>query len=431
MEKPALDNEFYSLYRTYTSGTESPLLFHYWAAVAGVSAVLGRRCFFDLGIGNVYPNTFVVLVGPPATRKGAAMDLMGNRLRAATSVRFAPTDTAGKKQGLIARMASEDTLAAKEKDDINIALSLSTDNMIDAMGELHLFDKPPRAREDRHCLFAEASEFTTLTGVGNTEILTFLQEMYDGRDYEYQLKNDELTLHEPLMAMLACTTPTYLADALPAVAIGQGFMSRIILVYQSKKENDVIWPEKRDPAIQKELDRILSLMQKQLHGEFIFDGEAKTRMEKAHNIDLEISDHRLIYYTERRFTHLIKVCMCMAAGELRTTIIERDVINAHGLLRYAEQYMTDALGEFGMSPLAKAKQKLMEFLESADQPITSETLWTIMHRDMLQRDFGSTLSDLHNAGRIKIVHVGLKLAYIATRTEINEDELLKELGENS
>ena len=96
-----LDNKFLKLYLTYVEETESPRIFHIWAALSCISACLGRRAKFPFGIGPIYANSYIALVGPPATRKSTVTSIATKLLKAATTIRFAPDDTGGQRQGII------------------------------------------------------------------------------------------------------------------------------------------------------------------------------------------------------------------------------------------------------------------------------------------------------------------------------------------
>src|SRR3546814_3928014 len=103
--------------------------------------------------------------------------------------------------------------------------------------------------KDKNVLFFAASEFNKIIGQNNFSMIDFLTTMYDGDDYEYQIKAGKTTLKDPLIGLVAGTTPQSLSIALPPSAGGQGFLSRIILVYGSRKHTLVPRPSVHDPDI--------------------------------------------------------------------------------------------------------------------------------------------------------------------------------------
>jgi hypothetical protein len=82
-------------------------------------------------------------------------------------------------------------------------------------------------------------------------------------------------------------------------------------------------------------------------------------------------------------------------------IEEVDVIAADQLLMITEEVMPDALGEYGMSPLSAAKQKLLDFLKHQTDPTPFNFLWGMMAKDMKQVDFVNMMSELAAIGKIK------------------------------
>jgi hypothetical protein len=60
-------------YMEFTENTEPPVGFRRWVALSTLASVMERKCVLNWGTEVFYPNMFIVLVGPPAARKGTAM----------------------------------------------------------------------------------------------------------------------------------------------------------------------------------------------------------------------------------------------------------------------------------------------------------------------------------------------------------------------
>src|SRR3546814_3423812 len=78
-----------------------------------------------------------------------------------------------------------------------------------------------------------------------------------------------------------------------------------------------------------------------------------------------MNDPRFDSYHERRYTHLIKLAMVLCALRGYTCIDKADYQEAHRILRATEKGMPDALGQFGMNPLAALKQGIVDHVRSA------------------------------------------------------------------
>ena len=57
----------------YTDNTEPRVSYRKWVAISTIASVLQRKCYLKWGRETFYPNMYIVLVGPPAARKGTAM----------------------------------------------------------------------------------------------------------------------------------------------------------------------------------------------------------------------------------------------------------------------------------------------------------------------------------------------------------------------
>lgn len=407
-------NAFLDLYLEYVEETESPRAYHVWAALAGVSACLGRRCFMQFGMNKIFPNMYVALVGPPGARKSVAIGNMTARLKAATGVRFAPSDTAGQRQGLIAEMMSLED----EDEDIEKQLQAAMAASIEALGDVNLSAVDPR---DKHVLFASASELTAFIGDNTTTMLTFLGIVWDGESYTYKIRKEKNVLRDPLLTILGATTPTSISAALPQEAVGQGFMSRLILVWGREKYKKLAWPKPPDPKLVTAIEAKYNRLYHDFAGEIEFSQEAQDLLEHLYlNNTTDIPDTRFTQYIDRRHTHLLKLCMVIAASNLRRVVFPEDVQVGHKLLTATEIFMPDALGEYGLSPIATAKQRMLEFIQAANVPVSIKILGAIMAKDMRQIDFLNSLNELVNANKIVQLSTKDGVAYIA-KNPLSED----------
>jgi hypothetical protein len=151
-------------------------------------------------------------------------------------------------------------------------------------------------------------------------------------------------------------------------------------------------------------------------------------LEDIYYEEIRLSDPRFIYYCERRQTHLIKLAMTLALVRRGSQIEAQDIDDATLILKTTEIGMTDALGEYGLSPLSAAKQKMVEFLRHAKGPVNSNILWAVMSREMKQIDFINSLSDLYNANKIDKVSVDGKECFVYKTMRTKEmDDLMADL----
>lgn len=407
-------NDFLKTHLDYVEHTESPLTMHTWAALCTAAACLGRHTYLKLGIGNVYPNMYCLLVGPPGTRKNAAINYPVNLMKRYTNVKFAPDDTGGQRQGLIVALedSEKDNIAAQLQDstvtDINL---FDGDSDIDLLGntKMEVFASNP----DAHTLFICATEFGSFLGQGSLEMTRFLNKMWDAEDYRYKIRKEHHTLKNALLNLLGGTTSADLASLLPAEAIGQGFMSRIILVHAAHRGKKL--PPSKS-YVKPELEDTLGDMYKHLFYDFrtpmMLSKGAISLEDDIYNQEIQIPDTRFVFYAMRRHTHLEKVAMVLAATNERATIEQKDIQLAHEILLETEKSMPDALGEYGLSPIALARQKMIEFIQHANGPVNSDILWAMMRRDMRLIDFKNAVADLVNGHKLIKVETDDGMAFV-------------------
>lgn len=435
MSSRIFSSDFLNDYMEMVANTESPRQFHLWTALSAVSCALGRRCWFPFGDGEIFPNQFILLVGTPGTRKTTAQKIGYKLLKKGTGVRFAPQDTHGQRQGLIEVMRQTreeehmmlDGVELAQADDSLAALTMQQFASIQmpSAEELEL------SHPDRHTLVVHSGEFSRFIGQGNQQMLDFLTGMWDGQDYDYKTKTSSAKLESPLINLMGCTTPVSIATSMPSQADGQGFLSRMILVFGPGKEQWIARPTPFNDDLRAKCVDHLSRVFKEMSGPFHETPEAKALSVKLYEQPSQISDGRFGYYLERRYDHLIKLSMCLAACRLSNVINESDVFEANAILSSTELFMHDALGEFGLSPLAAIKQSVMEYMRVC-YTMPYDSLRIYFHRDANAQDFKEAINDLVNAKQLRFSQSkqgsGELYVSLASIAKANETNMWKSLA---
>lgn len=405
-----LSNPTIEMYLDHMRNTETPPIFHVWCLLSAVSACLTRRCYFNLGAVRIMPNQYVWLVGAPGVRKSTGVSFVRGLLKDIPGFRFGPNNTAGRLQGLLANMIGKQSRSDEAEDDLiqqvmdeagaKFDLGVLSDEEEAALGSQHALN--------RSAIYVAESELVSFLGMKSNEFTDFLGDLWDksGADeYSYQLKRESLKVTFPCLNMLGAITPMHITSYLAPTAIGQGFTSRLLLVYSDTRRK-VAWPEPLDEKITNEFRKLMRHIYENFEGEFTRTAGVRPLVEKLYNYEVQIDDIRFLHYAQRRQSHMIKIAMALAAMRLSMEINEQDIQDAHDLLVLTEEQMPECLGEHGLSPLALATSRITEILKNAREPLTLHRLLMATGSDVRRNEALRALHEMGNAS--KIVEVNLR-----------------------
>lgn len=271
--------------------------------MTALSAVLGRKVFFNRGYYVLYPNFFTVLVaGSARCRKSTAIGIAVDLLRSVDSVRI----LAGK------------TSPERFIGDCRPAIKGDSDTII--RGE----EQPLLVHAD------ELSVLLTKDSQGD-KLIDLLTKLFDcPKKFEYRTwKHDAIILHNVFITILAGTTQDGLPKCLPDSAFGGGFASRILFVCQEdttrRNALPVLTPEEIE--LREELSRDMEKLSL-LQGEFRMTKDARTLYTEWYDGIIMPEDKRLQGYYGRKHDHVLRVSMVMSASQGDFPIIDARHIDA-------------------------------------------------------------------------------------------------------
>ena len=381
---PEGNDNFFELYLEYTSKTEAPIFFHRWSIITCLGAYLGRQTYFHHGFFTLYPNLYTMLIGSPGTKKSSAIKIAATLLKKAGYTTFGAKKTRQEKF----------LLDLAEKNDVAEASIL----------EQNLFGELEDSSAISEC-FVAADEFNNFIGIGNLDFMSILGELWDYEGtYDYKLKNSKsVFIPNPNISILGGNTPTGFSHAFPPEAIGQGFFSRLLLIYSDPSSIKFTFPPAPDLILQAELIAYLHAVKSKVVGEMDITPEAIELVDTIYRKWPGIDDVRFEHYTNRRLTHLLKLCVVVAAAFLKTKVDVDVVIYTNTILSYTEHLMPKALGEFGKARHSDVTHKLMTLLDSTHVPLSLIDLWKHVSHDLENRtQLTEILGNLSQADKIQI-----------------------------
>jgi hypothetical protein len=390
--------DFFTDYFNYAgvNTSEPPAIFHRWACISMISALLGRQCFFPFGHSKIYPNQYIMIMGSPGTRKSSAINVATGLLKETGYSRFS-SDKTSKERFL---------MDMKQLDD-----APSDDEILDFS-----FDAPSES-------YVAIGEFTDFIGQGNMEFVTMLTNLWDCPPI---YKNPKITgksveVPNPVVNILGGNTAQGFALAFPPEALGNGFLSRLIFVYGEPTNRKITFPKPPSPELKEALvDRIKEIKQKCV-GVFTMTSDAEALLDRMYQEEILIEDHRFKHYATRRFTHLIKLCMAIAASRISMEITAQDALEANTILFNTEKTMPKALGEFGRSKYADVANLVIEILTPASMPLNANDIYKKVSQDVGKiTDLADVLNNLTLAGKIQLMTTIGKTGYVLKQDKPKE-----------
>lgn len=316
-------------YLAYTAESESPEEYHLWTAVSVIAGALKRQVFFDMGYFLLYPNMYIVLVGPAGRcKKSTSMRIGRDVLKGTPGTKFTADST------------------TREKLIINLS-------------QAH--------KDGASAMTAHSTEFATMLTSSGMDMVVFLTDIFDCPPvWEHDTKSGgKNTIKGPYLNLLGATTPDWISRAMPLDTIGVGLTSRIIFVHHdTPREADAI-PKLTDA--QKALSQLLVtdlIAISTLSGEFKLTDKSYEMYNNWYRARVgnpnPTGDPRLAGYFERKPMHMLKLSMIVAAAKRDgLTIEEEDMHDAMTMLERIEARMTKVFVGVGKNPIHADKEAVL------------------------------------------------------------------------
>ncbi len=394
--------------------SESPLNFHLWTGIFTLAATLQRKVFIDELHFQWTPNMYIILVGPPGVAaKSTTMRQGISLLENVEGVRFGPQ-------------------------------SLTWQALLEAFAEAQTTVKFP-GRDDPQpmsCLSIGIGELGTFFDPQNKELTDQLTALWDGQIETARRrtkKDGETLIRNPWLNLIACTTPSWLQDRFPKVAIGGGLTSRIVFVYGDTKRKHIAYPSQLnvDKRYYDEEKALILDLQKisQITGQYKLTPDALEYGTKWYKeihsgkIPEHLKSGRFDGYISRKQSHVHKLAIILAAAKRDELVITlEDLQQAE---RYVSRIEPDMAKVFESIGVHESAQNLgeVEILIRNYRKISMKTLWAQLYKTMDQISFKNSIQSAVDAGVIRKDEIpgekDFMLAYIGSakaplRKEENE-----------
>ena len=387
-------------YLEYSSVTEAPRRFHFWAGIGTVAGALRRRVWIDMKRFQWYPSFYIIYVGPPGVvAQSTTIDIATDLLRQVPGIKFGPNAITW--QALVSAFAG-------------------ASEAFEYKGEFHPMSP----------LTLVASELGSLLNLQDRDMINLLIELWDGKkSYEKITKmsgND--IIEAPWINLQAGTTPHWIADNMPQSMIGGGLSSRCIFIYGDTKDKYIAYvdehvgdgDEKLRAGLIQDLERISTLC-----GCYTITKDAREWGAAWYesfwkDAVARMDDQMLEGYAARKQTHMHKVAMVLSASRGNSLHITADDLQlANTMLIDVEADMNRVFSRIGRTEDSMQAERFIEFVKRKGMIPYAEAYKMIHIYFPDFRDFEGILAGALNSGQLKIVSTinGLMLAPITAPGE--------------
>lgn len=327
-------------YREFCSGLEVPPSYNIFCSLVALSALTKRKIWTMKGdYIRIYPNLYVVLVGPPGLGKNTAMENCETLLH-----HF--------KLPVSAESVTREKLILDIQAQESILPFLPADDKYRMSSPYTVF----------------ATELSEFLGAGGIGMISFLTDLYSRNLYEYRTKNKgSVFVNGPFLSVIAGTTPDWISTYLKDDIISGGFSRRCLFVYETTRFGSVPLPT-ITPSMREAWKRVLARSEivSKLAGPFKWSKEATEFFCDWYPSRLARPDPNLLGYYETKDIQMLKIAMLVSLSEQDDLILERrHMLSALDLLSLVEQNLSRVFQGIGRNELNTATTKVLDQLTNA------------------------------------------------------------------
>lgn len=336
-------SNFITEYLSYSKYSEAPEMMHTWTAISIIAGALQGKVCIHQGYFIWPANFYIVFVAPPGiVSKSTTMNIGMDLLKAVPGIHFGPE--------VVTWQALAPAL-------VNCAEEYEVEGEFETTSSLTI----------------ASSEFGMFLDPQDRAMVNFLIHLWDGQKRETEKATKTMGsdyIKSPWLNIIACTTPSWIADNFTEYFIGGGFVSRCIFIYAEAKRHLVAYPGSVIPeGFLETRSKLIADLEKisAMKGQFIIDTHALawgTAWYELHNekyLSSSKTDPRLRNYYARKQTHLHKIAMVLSAAENDSMIItEQHLQRANELLIVAEKNMLQVYNQVGSKEETRAAGELIQ-----------------------------------------------------------------------
>jgi hypothetical protein len=325
---------FIDVFVDSTANLGAPKIFRKWTAISLIAATLEQKVWLRTSR-PLHPNIYVFLIAAPGVGKTRTI-MEGKRL-------------------------------AMELEDFYLApVSMTFASLVDALCKSkRTIVRQPEGELVYNTMWVAADELGAFIHKYEPEMIDGLSHFYDPTPYQQVRRTNDIDIqiNSPQINILAGSTPQNLMGFMPDKAWGQGFSSRVIMVFSDER---IIVDDFGDFGPSRTADLVHDLkIINGLYGEFTVTEEYKAAVGywRAQGEPPVPGHPKLIHYTTRRRVHIYKLSMIASITKSSAMILtEADFLQALEWLVQAETFMEDIFKAGTTNADAAAMDEIQHFV---------------------------------------------------------------------
>lgn len=357
---------FLSQYAHIMESYETPEIYDLWAAMATLASVVSRRVWFDLGTNiRIFPNLYVVLVGPPGARKNTAMNTSQELLEALGDVPM--IQGAKTKEQLVSFMVKECNRT--------------------------FFDVEQKMEVEYSPLTIFSNELTHFLGTDAMKaihMVDFLTIMYDKvGDYDVgTISRGEELVPKPCLNLFSATTPSNISRYLKEEVLLGGMARRTVFVNAHRVKRPIALPTVTEASIRSKAWCLTWLTEAaKVSGAFTLSEEAKQWYIPWYNQVFEqvAAEHNDLIggYLSSKHIQMFKLAMLSALNRDLTKLVLTvdDCLIADALLTKIEAELPIVYEGLGVNEQAAVARRVVDAVRAAGGKLADKEIRSIFFKD--------------------------------------------------
>lgn len=208
-------------------------------------------------------------------------------------------------------------------------------------------------------------EFSVFLRPNDLEFMTVLTDLYDCQKlfvYSTLNRKDDIRIENACLNLIGGITPKALGENFGPASIGMGFTARVFMVYSEDPEKRDLFSFSTPPAISDVAEDVASIYSEIGELKVSPAGQDYARAWYDSGCTPLPGDSRFAEYNPRRPIHWLKLSMLVAVSKGATLVEPEHLAEAKELLLEMESMMPLALEHMGANPMATAVKDLHRWM---------------------------------------------------------------------